>query len=150
MNPRVITGLAGTIILALGLAGLLYPERVMGLLGYAILNGAQPAAVLGEVRATYGGLFVVMGVFTLLAVVDPAAQRARLTLIGSLWLGACVGRVLGTSLDGTPGLIGWLGVTFELLMGGALVAAGWIGPRAVTGPPPIQVTAVTSPPPSQV
>lgn len=147
MNPRVITAVTGSIILILGLAGLFYPDRVMGVLGYSVLNSAQPAAVLGEVRATYGGLFVVMGVFTLLAVYDPSAQRSRLTLIGLLWLGACAGRILGTSIDGTPGLIGWLGVAFELLMGSSLVAAGWIKPATLPQQPqPVTVTVTPSSP----
>lgn len=138
MNPRVVAIVAGVITTALGLAGLLYPDRVMGMLGFAILNTANAAAVMGEIRATYGGLFVVLGVYTLLTSMDPAAHRSRLMFIGLLWLGACAGRLLGVNLNGNPGLPGWLGVAFELIMGGALVAASVIArpvetalPRAV-------------------
>ncbi len=119
----------GIIIFALGLAGLLYPERVMGLLGFTVLNTAKASGVLGEVRATYGGLFVVMGVYTLLAALDPAAHRARVMFIGMLWLGACGGRLIGAYVDGNPGLPGWIGVVFELIMGGALVATSFSPPQ---------------------
>lgn len=133
MNPRITTIIVGSIILLLGLAGLVYPDRVMGLLGFSALNTSHGAAVLGEVRATYGGLFAVMGVYTLLAATDPAAHRARLTFVGLMWLGACAGRLLGASIDGNPGLPGWFTALFELIMGGALVATAWL---AAGKPPP--------------
>lgn len=123
MNPRVVAIITGAITTFLGLAGLLYPDRIMGMLGFAILNTANAAAVMGEVRATYGGLFVVLGVYTLLAALDPGVHRSRLMFIGLLWLGACAGRLLGVNVNGNPGLPGWLAVSFELIMGGALVAA---------------------------
>ena len=52
--------LVGFVILLLGAAGLLYPERMLGLLGFAVQNPSHVAAALGEVRATYGGLFIVI------------------------------------------------------------------------------------------
>ncbi len=125
MNARVVTIIAGVVTVALGLAGLLYPDRVMGLLGFAILNTSRPAAVMGEVRATYGGLFVVLGAYTLLAAMDPPAHRSRILFIALLWLGACAGRLVSVNIDGTPGLPGWLAVTFELLIGGGLLAASF-------------------------
>ena len=135
MNPRITTIIVGSIILILGLAALVYPDRIMGLLGFAPLNTSHTAAVWGEVRATYGGLFVVMGVYTLLAAMDPPAHRARITFVGLMWLGACAGRLLGASIDGSPGLPGWLAAVSELIMGGALVAAAWMAGR--TAPPQV-------------
>jgi hypothetical protein len=86
-------------------------------------------AVVNEVRATYGGLFVVIGVYTLLAALDPVAHRAQLLFIGLMWLGMCAGRLLGVSIKGDPGLAGWAAAVFEVLMGGVLVAAAMIKPR---------------------
>jgi drug/metabolite transporter superfamily protein YnfA len=145
MNPRVVAIITGLITTALGLAGLLYPDRVMGVLGFAILNTANAAAVLGEVRATYGGLFVVLGVYTLLASMDPAAHRSRLLFIGLLWLGACAGRLLGVNLNGSPGLPGWVAVALELLIGGALVATALTARPAKAAPRPV---VAASPPTS--
>ena len=140
MNPRIVTSIVGTVILVLGLAGLIYPELVMAhLLGFAVDPSHGHNAVLGEVRATYGGLFVVMGVYALLSAADPAANRGRLLFIGLLWLGACAGRLLGVYLDGDPGLTGWVGVAFELIMGSALVIVSFRKPVTVT---------VTAPSPS--
>ena len=112
---------AGLIILVLGGAGLSSPGRVMGLLGYTLASQATSAATLGEVRATYGGLFVVMGLLTTLAAVNPVANRGRILFVGLLWLGTCAGRVFGAWVDGSPGLFGWLSAAFELGVGLALV-----------------------------
>jgi uncharacterized protein DUF4345 len=146
MNPRIITSIAGTLILGLGLAGLVYPELVMAhLLGFAVDPSHGHNAVLGEVRATYGGLFVMMGVYALLSVADTVKHRGRLQFIGLLWVGAGAGRLLGVYLDGDPGLTGWVGVAFELIMGGALVLASFLkpvaAPVAVPSPPPQAVSA---------
>jgi hypothetical protein len=40
-----------------------------------------------------------------------------------MWLGMCGGRLFSVSIDGTPGLKGWINVAVELLMGIALVIA---------------------------
>jgi len=123
MSARGITLTTGTVILLMGLAGLFYPDRVMGLLGFTVLNATQSAAVLGEVRATYGGLFAVMGASVVIAAFNPAGNRGRLVAIGLLWLGACGGRLLGVTVDGNPGVFGWLAVVFEAAMGSALLLA---------------------------
>ena len=143
MTPRTTTIVVAFVILLLGTAGLICPERVLGVVGLAIQNPSHTAAAMGEVRATYGGLFLVMGLAALLGALDPVAHRAPLRLIGLLWLGACAGRLLGVYLDGSPGLPGWAAVAFELLVGGALlVAAGRApvvlheAPVAVAAPPP--------------
>src|SRR5262249_27726346 len=129
MNPRITTGVVGTLILICGLAGLIAPEQVMThVLGFSVDPSHSQNAVHVEVRATYGGLFVVMGVYALLSVADPVANRGRLMFIGLLWLGACAGRLVGVYVDGDPGLPGWLGVAFELVMGGALVIASFLKP----------------------
>jgi hypothetical protein len=40
--------------------------NAVGLVGYSVTAQSATAYLLGEVRAVYGGLFVVIGVFTLL------------------------------------------------------------------------------------
>jgi hypothetical protein len=133
MNPRLTAAAVGTIILVLGLTGLLAPDFArVTLLGFTA-DPARLNAVNGEVRATYGGFLVVMGLVTLLAAMDPVAHRARLRFIGLLWWGACAGRLLGAYLDGDPGLFGWLAAGVELVVGGALFAATLFTPRAPEG-----------------
>lgn len=123
MNPRVWTTIAGLVMLIVGALALFYPEFVMAhVLGYAVHPSHTANFVRGEVRAVYGGLFVVAGTATVLAAMDPAANRARILFVGVLWLGACGGRLFGVFADGDPGIWGWFSVVFELVMGGALVA----------------------------
>jgi hypothetical protein len=122
MSPRIVTIVSGIVMVGLGIAGLVYPERVLGMLGLAYANPSHMAAALGEVRATYGGLFAVMGCFTLFAALDPSAHRSRLLFVGLLWLGMCFGRLFGVYVDGNPGIPGWVAATFELVVGGARVA----------------------------
>ena len=155
MKPGVVAVVAGVVTTVIGLAGLLYPDRVMGMLGYAILNTANSAAVMGEVRATYGGLFVVLGGYTLLSALDPAAHRSRLMFIGLLWLGLCAGRLLGVNVNGNPGLPGWGAAVFELIIGGFLVAASLTSrpaaavlPRPAPAPTPSGTAPPVSPSPT--
>ena len=143
MTPRTTTIVVAFVILLLGTAGLIYPERVLGVVGFAIQNPSHTAAAMGEVRATYGGLFLVMGLAALLGALDPVAHRAPLRLIGLLWLGACAGRLLGVYLDGSPGLPGWAAAAFELLVGGALLVAAGRAPVVLHEAP---VPAAAPPP----
>ena len=143
MNPRIITTVCGLLTLILGVLGLVYPEFVMStVLGFTVDPKFSANFVRGEVRAAYGGLFSVMGVATVLAAMDPVANRARILFVGLLWLGACAGRLFGVLVDGTPGLWGWLLVVFELAVGGALVAASQGFPATATTAP----AAITPPP----
>ena len=142
MNPRILTLVVGVVTFVLGLTGLLMPQLVMdSMVGFAV-NPAFPVnRVIGEVRATYGGVFTVLGAVTLLAALDPASQRARITLIGLLWLGVCGGRLVGVVYDGNPGAMGLGFAGFELAMGGALLLAALTAssatPTAAPYTPPI-------------
>lgn len=118
-----MTGLAGLVFFALGIAGLANPRWVMDLVGYSSTT-ATPL-VLGEVRGIYGGLFAVMGLFTLVAAANPGANRGAILLVGLLWLGVCGGRVAGAYLDGTPGLAGWIAGAFEFFFGLLLIAVAF-------------------------
>lgn len=124
MNPRITTTVCGLLTLILGVLGLFYPGFVMErVLGFTVSDAYSANFVHGEVRAAYGGLFSVMGVATVLAAMDPVANRARILFVGLLWLGACGGRLFGVFVDGSPGLWGWLSAAFELAIGGTLIAA---------------------------
>ena len=121
MNPRVVAGVLGAITLVMGLGGLASPERTLSFVGFAPLIPTEPALAYGEARAVYGGLFAVLGAFTLWGAIDPAGKRAALLMAGLLWLGLCAGRLVGVSVDGNPGLFGWIFVIWEGTFGSALV-----------------------------
>jgi hypothetical protein len=123
MNSKTLVALVGAATLLLGLGGLFYPESVMRLVGYGYQSPPNPAGTLGEVRAVYGGMLVVAGVFTLLAMFEPRRYQGRLLLLGFLWIGAAAGRLFGVVVDGNPGLLGWGSVVLEIVAGGALLYA---------------------------
>jgi drug/metabolite transporter superfamily protein YnfA len=142
VSPRVATVVVGVVSVVLGLAGLVYPERVIGLLGFTVQNASHTAAALGEVRATYGGIFLVLGVFTLMAAPSPWNHRSRLVFLALIWLGACTARLFGVWVDGNPGLPGWAPAMFEVLMGGTLLFASQASapPAVVSAPATMSTT----------
>ena len=151
MNPRTTTTVIGLITLVLGVLALFYPELVMSrVLGFAVRDSFSANFVRGEVRAVYGGLFTVLGTFTVLAAMDLAASRSRLVFIATLWLGLCGGRMFGVFAEGNPGLYGWLSLAFEGIVGGLLLVASQITPKPASLPayePAPSAPPVTAPPP---
>jgi len=123
MNPRVVAGTLGAITTVLGLVALASPERTMAFVGFAPLTPTQPVLALCETRAVYGGLFTVLGVFTLWGAIDPPGKRSALLMASMLWLGLCGGRAIGISIDGSPGLAGWFGLVWEAVFGLGLLWA---------------------------
>lgn len=123
MNGRFIAAVVGLIVLAFGLSGLLYPERVMEFAGFAVAPTASAAQATAEARAVYGGLFVVLGAWVVYAALRQSRQL--LVLGGTLFLGAASGRLGGAYVAGSPGIWGWIGAIVEIALGVALLAAAW-------------------------
>ena len=121
MSPRIVAGIVGAITVAMGLYGLASPAGVLDFVGLSPAVPTEPALAYGEVRAIYGGLFVVLGAFTLWGAIDPPGKRSALLMAGLIWLGICAGRLLGVSIDGNPGVMGWFNVVGEAALGMALV-----------------------------
>jgi hypothetical protein len=123
MNPTAITAVIGIATLGLGIVGLFQPGVILGFIGLAFLSPSTQSLALGEIRAVYGGMPMVLGAATLQAAFNPGNHRGRIALFGFLWLGFAGGRLLGVSIDGNPGLIGWVFTAVELGFGGALLVA---------------------------
>jgi hypothetical protein len=100
-------GLVGASMLGMAALGLWRPGFYLGFIGYSITDPSRAAFQLGELRAIYGGLFGVIGTFTVLSAIDPLVHRGRLMAMGWCWLGIGAGRLLGVMVDGNPGLRGW-------------------------------------------
>jgi hypothetical protein len=133
MNGRGVTAFIGLITVALGVIGLTYPLHVMDWVGFSPLM-TKPNAGTVEARAVYGGLFLVLGLFTLWAATSPRAHRGELLLIACLWLGMFGGRMVGVSIEGSPGLLNTVGAVFELVIGCLLLAAPFLEGRAAEAP----------------
>jgi hypothetical protein len=86
-----ITGYIGAAIsIVAGLLGLMWPAHVSRTIGLEIPGRLGTA----EVRATYGGLFIGMGI----AVVLVASRDAALVL-GAAWAGAFIARAVSFVID---------------------------------------------------
>ena len=144
MSSRTILAFVGAILVAMALGGLFNPGLIVWWIGFSIANPTAPAFSLGEVRAVYGGLFAVIGIFTMISAIDPAANRGQLVVLGCCWLGLGGGRLLGAMVDGDPGLWGWAFIVLELGAGALVVTlalfAGERGtrdlPEATAAAPP--------------
>ena len=147
MNPRIATAVIGVITVILGVVGLVYPGFVMErALGFAVDPSFTENFVRGEVRAVYGGLFTALGVYTVMAAMDPYVQRGRILFLGVLWLSLAAGRIFGIIADGGPGLQGWGTLVFELALGGVLVAASQMAAPPAARPSYTAGSTVTPPP----
>ena len=120
MARRLVIAAIGAFMVS-NAVGLVNPSFTFLFHGFSVADPSNAAYLFGEVRAVYGGLLAVLGVFTLLSAIDPVASRSRLVLLAWCWLGPGGGRLLGVFLDGDPGLQGWLFITHELAIGALLL-----------------------------
>src|SRR5262245_60100607 len=71
---RLVIALVGASLVGMAFSGLFQPDFIVRLIGFSPESTPGPYQ-LAEVRAVYGGLFAVVGIFTMLSAVDPAAHR---------------------------------------------------------------------------
>lgn len=145
MNPSVLAAIPGVLSILLGSAALAMPQVVLNTLGFVVANQTTPAGALGEIRGTFGGLFVVLGIATLQAAFRPFVHKSRLWFIAFLWLGVAAGRAFSISLDGDPGLFGWGSLAFEAIMSLLVfLAAAMAVPDVEPAAPPVPVDPATA------
>ena len=97
-----------------GILGLFFPKKAARMVGLE----AKTKAGFSEFRATYGGVWLFMGLFALY-VGDPYIYA----VVGLAWLGAACGRVFSIIIDKAATRQNWIGVGVELL-GAALLLVG--------------------------
>lgn len=97
-----------------GLMGLLTPKIASRFTG---LNAANKTA-FAEFRATFGGVFVVMGFLPIWT-----GLAATFHMVGCIWLGAAFGRLVSVLLDeGYKEVKNMVGIGFEVCIGHLLLA----------------------------
>ena len=109
----MLANLGALLTLALGLFGALAPSQAARFVGIQPLGGAG----ISEVRATYGGLFIAMGVACLVL----QAPTAFL-LAGLAWCGAGLMRFPSLLLDKGSFPKGLGGAAIELVIGMLLLS----------------------------
>ena len=111
MNQLPLLGAVATLLL--GLLGLFAPTKA------AQFVGIKPDGLLGlsELRATYGGVFVGMG---LLCLMRPSATA--FSVAAACWLGAALARLVSIGVDRSYSAKNAGGVLLEAILGGAFLA----------------------------
>jgi hypothetical protein len=102
------------VTVALGFLGLLFPKAVGRVLGI------EPDRLLGisELRATYGGFFLCLGIGCLVA------QSVQVfTVVGAAWCAAAFARIISYAADSSQTAHNLAGVGVEAGIGMAMLAA---------------------------
>jgi Domain of unknown function (DUF4345) len=108
----LLTNIGAAITLALGVLGLVSPTSA------AKLVGIKPDGVLGvsEIRATYGGFFIGLGLGCLWL------QAPQAFLVAALaWIGAACARLLSVVLDRSLSVKNMGGIVLEAGIGALLL-----------------------------
>jgi hypothetical protein len=115
MTPIESINILGAVAtMGMGCLGLLAPHAASRVTGLTATN----KTAFAEFRATFGGMFVVMGLVPLLS-----GHPLAYFMAGMIWLGAAFGRLVSVALDG--GHIerkNILGIGFEASFGILLLA----------------------------
>jgi len=110
-----VLNLAGTLLtIGFGLLGVFMPKKAARLVGLQ----AKTKAGISEFRATYGGVWLAMGIIALIA-----NEPLVYAVVGLAWLGAALGRVVSILVDRASSRQNWLAVMVELI-GALLLLAG--------------------------
>ena len=109
-----LLNVAGAIeTIGMGLLGLAFPKVAAKFVG---LSWQTPEGQ-SEFRATYGGLWLPLGIVPIVTMAPIAFLIA-----GLCWLGAALGRVLSIILDRTNTRKNWVAVAFECVFAILLLA----------------------------
>ncbi|ACO48033.1 DUF4345 domain-containing protein [Deinococcus deserti] len=103
----LLAAIAGLITVGLGLFGLVRPHTAAAFVGI-LPNGLRGVS---EVRATYGGLFFVLGLASLII----ASPQAWL-MVGLAWGGAALARVVSVVIDRSFDSKNYGGIVLEGLL----------------------------------
>jgi len=117
MDPVLIPANIGSVATTvLGLLGLFLPYKAAAFVSISPvgLNGRS------EIRATYGGLFLALGVACIVAQAEMVFMVA-----GVAWLGAAVGRVYSALVDRNGDIKNIGGIALEAGLGTLLVLPKW-------------------------
>lgn len=106
--PVSVNTLGSLVTLGLGLFGLFLPHSAARFVGVT----PDPERGLSEIRATYGGLFLAMGLWATIAQ-DTEVFRA----LGIAWMGAAAGRSFSVVRDGANTGANFGGIAMEATIG---------------------------------
>lgn len=107
---------SAALTLALGLFGMFAPRLMLKVMRLQTLPDRDSA--LAEVRASYGGFRIGLGLACLLLHPQPLLYLA----LGAAWLATAFGRLVSMLSDKGMTVLNWLVIVFELAMTAAALA----------------------------
>lgn len=117
--PKIILGLMALAFCKTGVEALANPQAVLAQVGIVLDN----TSALSSMRAVYGGMHLVFGLFCVFGIVrNPAAP---LTLVVLYTMGFTIGRVTGILIDGAPNEFVSTWLMTEVISGLLAGAALW-------------------------
>lgn len=101
---QVFLALMGLAFCKAGLEALLAPQAVLSNVGIELIN----ASALSSMRAVYGGMHFVFGLFCFWGIFKTLQEPLKLVILYTT--GFIIGRVISWSIDGTPNsfVLTWL------------------------------------------
>lgn len=113
---QICLAVAGLAFLIVGIGHLIVPLTMVEPMNIQ-LRGTN---AFNEIRANYGGMHSLMGVYFLLGVFVTKSREAALVTLAIFTSGLVLGRLVSVAVDGVPGTFIWLMLVGELI--GAVIA----------------------------
>lgn len=110
----LVPNLGATVTTLVGCLGVLFPTAVSRVLGIE----ATGLPGISELRATYGGFFLCLGMGCLAAQSPPVFM-----VVGQAWCAAAVARLVSFAIDGSRSHRNVAGIVFEASVGLAMLSA---------------------------
>ena len=116
---KILVWAVGLFFIVYGALFALIPAEVA-----ILVTDAAPAtsSALIDMRATYGGMSIAVGVTILLLASRSELVGIALLVVGVILLGMAAGRVLGMIIDGAPNAVMYIYLVAEVLFGVAALA----------------------------
>ncbi len=112
---KALVWITGLFFVVYGIAFTLLPVEMAKL-----VVGGSPDTASGiiDMRATYGGMSIAVGVVILMLGLRPGMLSTGLLIIAVVLLGLATGRIVGIVMDGNPNTVMYAYLVAELVGGG--------------------------------
>ena len=109
---KILVILTAAIFFVYGLIFVLFP---IGMLQIIVQVSLNTSSGITDIRATYGGMSIAIGVILYLLATNESTLRVGLISVSILMLSMAFGRVIGMVLDGSPNLFMYIYLALELM-----------------------------------
>lgn len=113
---KLLIKLTAAVFAVYGIAFIVAPTQLA-----VLVTEASPttAAALTDMRATYGGMSLAVGVLLFMLSAKPQTVRLGLSAVLLLMLGMAGGRMVGIAIDGSTTQMMWMYLALELIVAAA-------------------------------